>query len=112
VPEAIERAGASRRERRRRWRCNNGPVSTPTPRRAQHTVLQEFFGLSQPLGERAARPLDVRARPWMAAIQEEHAGPDVDRLIVLSRKVMIEADEQELLDLRVAIRLRHGILRV
>jgi len=47
----------------------------------------------------------------MAAIEKERARPDVDGLVVLSGEIMIEASEQELFDLRVAICIRRGIER-
>jgi len=44
-------------------------------------------------------------------IQEQRAGPDVDRLLVLRREVMIQTHEQELLDLRVPTRVLRGFER-
>ena len=46
------------------------------------------------LGDRAPRPLDVRARPGMAAIEEQRARPDVDRVVVLTGEIMIEPRQQ------------------
>ena len=74
--------------------------------------MQQFLGLTLPLGDGAARALDVGTRARMAAIEKERTRPDVDRLIVLRRKVVIEADQQELFDLRVAIRAQRWIVRV
>src|SRR5262245_1970217 len=76
------------------------------------TGVQKLLRLTLAFGDGTARALDIRARPWVTAIEEEGAGPDVDRLVVLRREVMIEADQQELLDLRVAIRIRRWIVRV
>ena len=39
----------------------------------------------------------------MTPIQEQCARPDVDRLLVLRREVMIETNEQQLLDLEVPV---------
>ena len=39
----------------------------------------------------------------MAAIEEQHARPDVDRELVLAGEVVIEPGEQQLFDSRVAI---------
>ena len=72
-------------------------------------VLQQLFGLALPLGQRAARALDVGARARVAAIEKQRARPDVDRVLVAGGEVVVEADEQQLLDLRVAIRGRRGI---
>ena len=69
-------------------------------------VLQQLFRFALPLGQRAARALDVGAGARVAAIEKQRARPDVDRLLVLRGEVMVEADQQELLDLRVAIRIR------
>ena len=45
----------------------------------------------------------------MTAVEEERAGPDVDRELVAGGEIVIEADEQELLDFCVAIRSRRDI---
>jgi glutamate formiminotransferase len=74
--------------------------------------LQQLFRLTLALGNGAARPLDVRARARMTAIEEERARPHVDRLVVLRREVVIEADEQEMFDFRVAIRVHSRLVRV
>jgi hypothetical protein len=81
------------------------------PAERGEAILQELLRLSLALGERAARALDVRPGPRMTPIQEQHAGPDVDRLLVLRREVMIETNEQQLLDLRVPTRIGGGIER-
>ena len=47
----------------------------------------------------------------MAAIEEQRARPDVDRLFVLGGEVVIQAEQQQLLDLRIAIRLRRAVER-
>jgi hypothetical protein len=41
----------------------------------------------------------------MIPIEEQSATPDIDRLLVLRCEVVIQANEQELLDLRVPVRL-------
>src|SRR5204862_7187997 len=61
------------------------------------------FRLALALRHSAPRPLDVRARPRMAAVQKQRTRPDVDGVLILGCEVMVEADQQELLDLRVAI---------
>jgi len=73
--------------------------------------LEQLLRLALPLGERAAGPLDVRAGAGVPSIEEERTRPDVHRLVVLSGEVLIEAEEQELFDLRVAIGFRFGIER-
>ena len=71
-------------------------------------VVQQFLGLPLPLGQRAARPLDVRARAGMAAIEKQRARPDVDGVLVLRGEVVIETGEEQLFDFGVAIRVRRG----
>ena len=39
----------------------------------------------------------------MSTVEEQHAGPDVHRLLVAPGEVVIESREKELLDTRVAI---------
>ena len=73
-------------------------------------VLQQLFGLALPLGQRAARAFDVGAGTRVVAIEKQRARPDVDRLFVLAGEVVIEAGEQQLLDLGFAIRFRHGLV--
>jgi hypothetical protein len=72
-------------------------------------VVEQFLGFAQPFGERRSGALDIGARPRVAAIQEQCARPDVDRLFVLGREVVIEADQQQLLDLRVAFRAGRAV---
>ena len=74
-----------------------------------HTALEQLLGFAQPLGRRAARAIDVGAGPRVAAIQKERARPHVDRLFVLGGEVVIQTDQQQLLDLRIPIRVRRAI---
>ena len=46
------------------------------------------------------------ASAGVAAVEKERAAPDVDRELVARGEIVVEADEQQLLDLRVAIRRR------
>ena len=68
--------------------------------------VNELFAFALTFGDRAARPLDVRARPRMAAVEEQHPRPDVDGEIVLSGEIVVEAAEKQLFDARFAITLR------
>ena len=71
--------------------------------------LQQLFPFALPLGDRAARALDVGAGPRVAAIEEEDARPHADCQLVLSAEIMVEAGEQQLLDSRVgALMSRSG----
>ena len=85
-------------------------VAFAAPERVD-AVLQHLLGLALALGHRAARALDVRARAGMVPVEKQRTRPDVDRLLILRREIVIEADEEELLDLRVAIDGGHGIVR-
>ena len=73
--------------------------------------LEQLLRLTLALGERAARAIDVGASPRVAAIEEQRARPDVDGLFVLRGEVVIEAGEQQLLDLRIAIAVGRAIER-
>src|SRR5262249_42477265 len=66
-------------------------------------VVDELLSLALTLGDRAARALDVGAGAGVAAVEEEHPGPDIDRQLVLTREIVIETAEQELLDAGVTI---------
>ena len=72
-------------------------------------AIQQLLGLALPLGHGAPGTFDVRARPGMAAVEKQRAGPDVDRLFELGREVVVKAGEQQLLDLGVPIPVRRGI---
>ena len=69
--------------------------------------LQELVALALPLGDGAARPVDVGLGPRVAAIEKEHPRPDADGELVLSDEIVIEAGEEELFDASVAFALRH-----
>ncbi len=70
--------------------------------------MRQLFGFALPLGEGAPRPIDVRARTGVAAIEKQHAAPHVDRRFVLRREIVIQAGEEQLLDLRVVIGVGRG----
>src|SRR5439155_3487785 len=74
-------------------------------------LLQQFLRFALALGERAPRPLDVGAGPRVVPIEKQRARPDVDRLIVSGGEIMIEANQEKMLDLCVAIRFRRGVER-
>jgi glutamate formiminotransferase len=75
-------------------------------------VLQQLFRLALPFRERAARPFDVRARAGVAAVEKQRPRPDVDRVLVAAREIMVETDEEQLFDLCVAIGPRRRLGRV
>ena len=77
--------------------------------------VEQLFGFTLALCLRAARAFDVRARACVTAIEEQHAGPDVDRVIVMAGEVVIEPCEKQLLDPGVAVgggRAGEGIDRI
>ncbi len=66
------------------------------------SLVHEPFGLTLPLGLRAARTIDVGAGAVVCTIQEEHACPDVDGVIHAAGEVLVETRDEELLDARLA----------
>ena len=68
--------------------------------------MDELFAFALAFGDRAARPLDIRSRTSVAAIDEERSRPDVDGEIVLAGEVIIEAVQKQLFKARFAIVLR------
>jgi hypothetical protein len=67
--------------------------------------MQQLFRLALLLGERVARPLDVRTGAAMPPFVEGDSRPDVDGLFVMANEVLIEARQQQLLDAGSAIGL-------
>ena len=49
--------------------------------------------------------------PGMAPIEKQHPRPDVDRLFVPCREVMVQPGKQQLFDLRIAIGIGHAVER-
>ena len=77
----------------------------------RHALLEQFFRLALALGERAARAFDIGAGTRVAAIEKQRPRPDIDGRLVLRGEIVIEADEEQLLDLRITIRFRRDIER-
>ena len=73
--------------------------------------VQQLFRFAKLLGERAAGTVDVGSRPGMAPIEKQHPRPDVDRLFVPCREVMVQPGKQQLFDLRIAIGIGHAVER-
>ena len=63
--------------------------------------MHQRFGNALLLGLRAAGAIDVGARAIVVAIEEQHAGPEVDGRFELAREIVIEPGDQEMLDPRV-----------
>jgi hypothetical protein len=57
--------------------------------------LKQLLRFTLPLGQRAARTIDVRPCARMTPIEKERARPDVDRLFVACSEVMVEASDQQ-----------------
>ena len=72
--------------------------------------VDQGFGDALLLGLRAARAIDVGARPIVVAIEEQHARPEVDGRFELAREIVIEARDEEILDARLRLR-RQGAPR-
>ena len=76
------------------------------------STLQQLLGLPVPLGQRAARTFDVGASPIVPALEKHDTRPDIDRLLELACKIVIETGEKELLDPGFAVglaRLARGL---
>ena len=69
--------------------------------------MEQLVAFALLLGDRAARALDVGARPGMAVIQEQDTRPDADGEVVVTGEVMVEAAEKQIFDAGVALALRH-----
>jgi hypothetical protein len=80
----------------------------PTVERC-HAAVEQLLGAALALGERATRPIDVRASTRLAPIEKERARPDVDRAFEASSEVVVESGKQQLLDFRVAIGVRRVV---
>ena len=83
--------------------------------RAEHLALVERveplvhqrLGNTLALGLRAARALDVGARPVVRPIEEQHPRPEIDGLFELTGEIVIKAGHEQVLDPRVIdLRLR------
>ena len=71
----------------------------------RNALMETLFRFALPFGERAPRALDVGSRPPVTALEERDTGPHVDRLLVVSAKVVIETRQEQLFDARGAIGL-------
>ena len=67
------------------------------------TLMDQRLGNALLLRLSAARALDVGARPIVAAIEKQHASPEVDGLFEFTRKVVIKAGHEQVLDPRLII---------
>ena len=65
-------------------------------------LVHERFGLALTLGLRAPHAVDVGAGAVVGAIEEEHARPDVDRVIHPPGEVLVEPRDEQLFDARLA----------
>ena len=71
--------------------------------------MDEGLGDALLLGLRAARAIDVSAGPIVAAIEEQHAGPEIDGLFELAREIVIETRDEEILDSRLIFGARRRL---
>jgi len=67
------------------------------------TFMHQRLGDTLLLGLRAAGALDVGASPIVLAIKEQHARPEVNGLFEFTRKVVIKAGHEQVLDPRLII---------
>jgi hypothetical protein len=68
--------------------------------------VDQLFPLTLAFRDGAAGAFDVRAGACVSAVQEKDARPDVDRELVLSCEVVIEAAQKQVVDVRIAIDFR------
>jgi hypothetical protein len=68
--------------------------------------VNQFLTFALTLGNRAAGSLNVRARPSMAAVDEQGTRPNVNGEFVLASKVVIKSAQQQLFETCFAILLR------
>ena len=59
------------------------------------------FALALSLG--TPRTFDIRTRAIVMPIEEQHARPEIDGVVVVAREILIETREEQLLNPRVAI---------
>jgi hypothetical protein len=71
--------------------------------KSRRSGVNQLLALALTFGNRAARALDVRSRTSVAAIDEQGSGPDVNRKIVVTGKVVIESVQQQLFEARFSI---------
>ena len=71
--------------------------------------MDQGLGNALLLRLRAARAIDVGAGAIVIAIEKEHPGPEVDRLLELTGEIVIEAGDQQILDPGVVIGAAVGI---
>ena len=64
------------------------------------TLMNERFGNALAFGLRAARAIDVGARPIVGPIEKQHARPEVDGLFEFAGEVVIETGHEQMLDPR------------
>ena len=74
-----------------------------TAAQSVQTAVQQLLGLALTLGDRLARPIDVGASAIVIPVEENDARPDIDRLFVVFREVMIEAGDEKFFDARRAL---------
>src|SRR5438067_703051 len=103
------RANYRRRLSQHRWSAHR---RAPSALRAGGRARRGRAPWSAPFRRGAAAAASSGARPRMTPIEKQRTGPDVDRLLILRGKVVVEADEEQLLDLRIAIGFQRTIVRV
>jgi glutamate formiminotransferase / 5-formyltetrahydrofolate cyclo-ligase len=82
--------------------------SAIAPMESGDALLHQLLRFALPFGKRTVSPLDVRPRARIAPIEKERAAPDVNRVVVVARKIVLETGYEQLFDLRVPIDLRRA----
>ena len=73
------------------------------------SLVHERFGFALPLGLRAAGAVDVGPGAIVGAIEEQHARPDVDRLVEPAGEILVEPRHQQLLDAALPLDVRQRL---
>ena len=74
--------------------------------KGRYTGVEQFIAFALALGDRTSRPLDVRPRPGVPAIEKQDTRPDVNGKIVLTGEVVVETGKEKLFNPRVPIAIR------
>ncbi len=82
-----------------------------TETKGSYASLKKLFGFALSFCECAPSPVDVCTCSRVSSIEEQGARPDVDRLLVSPCDVVIQACNEQLFDLGIAICIRRDVDR-
>jgi hypothetical protein len=64
--------------------------------------MEGSLGFALPLCLSATCALDIRSRAIVLPIEEQHSAPEIDRVTITVREVLVEPRQQQLFDPRIA----------